>query len=873
MSAWASSSQPTMPPAQAMTYSIAGCSEHSGNYVPENIQVDMPQDPSSRWSGAQQLPTAKQWIMLKLETLSVVKSITFGKFHRKHPCNMREFRVYVGLNPHHMVQALHAQLKDDTIYETFPLDYVNSEGMCFPTRFIKIVPVSAHGLSFHISIWYVSVSGISDPSYVDNIRSRYEEYREMVVLRHVLKHLRQRRMLTPYQNILARSNIQLEHPIVTDLHSSLVLQGNWTDSESLFSDASSAGLFDAYIQSCQPHSQWKRLHGVDADGDVPSKRGGHAMALDPENGRIYLLGGWDGQKSLDDFWVYDVNAERWRVISHSTSLEKNGPIARSCHKMVYDTKSGCIYLLGRLGDGDIPKPDEHQELLRRAGEIPDGSRPSAYCSEFYRYHTRGLDAGKWDLLFFDTASFGGPPLIFDHQMVMDCEAQILYVSGGGVVDGDWDSAKYSGMYSYNVRTSKWKLLQPQPALSMSSAAQPPISPRFGHSMVLDQKTHTLFIFAGQREEKYLSDMYAYDIVSNTVTELFSNFSASGGPDACFTQRAIIDSRLKEIYVFSGLTRQQPTCALTSLRADTPSWIYQYTHPSKPGKWTQILPQAIQEGGEPVEVPLPRYAHQVVYDEKMKRVFMHGGNAGGVGAPAEEMKAEAEGEGSGDDDRSDDDRDDDERPKKVLMETRLDDFWTMKLLRAAPEEIIRRAKYQIRQQQFREMCEEQPAVKALRFLRTEVSAVVDHTNPEETCIFRALLGHLFSTPVTTDDGFTECASAPKETATDFLEEPPKKRSRPNTPDEAWTSRLDDEDDDETPDVSTSVLITSSGQKRRHVVLSMEEDPKERDASTKPLSPERFRQRTEVFESLLQFIGEDGKQPMGSLLDMVDAEDGI
>lgn len=54
---------------------------------------------------------------------------------------------------------------------------------------------------------------------------------------------------------------------------------------------------------------------------------------------------------------------------------------------------------------------------------------------------------------------GGPPLIFDHQMVMDCDAQVLYVSGGRVVDGDWDSPKYSGLYSYNVRTSKWKLLQ------------------------------------------------------------------------------------------------------------------------------------------------------------------------------------------------------------------------------------------------------------------------------------------------------------------------------------------------------------------------------------------------------------------------------
>jgi hypothetical protein len=232
------------------------------------------------------------------------------------------------------------------------------------------------------------------------------------VLRHVLKHLRQRRLLTPYQNILARSNIQVEHPIVTALHTSLVLQGTWAESEALLSEASSAGLLDAYIQFCQPHSQWNRLHGVDADGDAPSKRGGHAMALDPDNGLIYLLGGWDGQKSLDDFWVYDVSAERWRVISHSTSIEKNGPIARSCHKMVYDTKSGCIYLLGRLGDGDILKPEDNQELLRRAGEVTDGSKSTPYCSEFFRYHTRGLDVGKWDLLSFDTAVSGRADITF-----------------------------------------------------------------------------------------------------------------------------------------------------------------------------------------------------------------------------------------------------------------------------------------------------------------------------------------------------------------------------------------------------------------------------------------------------------------------------
>ena len=67
-------------------------------------------------------------------------------------------------------------------------------------------------------------------------------------------------------------------------------------------------------------------------------------------------------------------------------------------------------------------------------------------------------------------------------------------------------------------------------------------------MVLDSASHTLFIFAGQRDDRYLSDMYTYDIHTNTATELYTNFTASGGPDACFTQRAVLDKSLKEIYV-------------------------------------------------------------------------------------------------------------------------------------------------------------------------------------------------------------------------------------------------------------------------------------------------------------------------------------
>lgn len=55
---------------------------------------------------------------------------------------MKEFKLYVGLNPDHMIQVLHAGLRDDAVPETFAITHVNRDGVPFPTRFIKIVPLS-----------------------------------------------------------------------------------------------------------------------------------------------------------------------------------------------------------------------------------------------------------------------------------------------------------------------------------------------------------------------------------------------------------------------------------------------------------------------------------------------------------------------------------------------------------------------------------------------------------------------------------------------------------------------------------------------------------------------------------------------------------
>ena len=163
--------------------------------------------------------------------------------------------------------------------------------------------------------------------------------------------------------------------------------------------------------------------------------------------------------------------------------------------------------------------------------------------------------------------------------------------------------------------------------------------------------------------------------------------------------------------------------------------------------------------------------------------------------------------------------------------------------------------------FREMCEEQPAVKALRYLQTEVSEVVDHTDPEETSVFQSLLAHLLSLRVVISAG--DASTPSKEVAR--REEPSETRPRANTPEEVWTNMIDGEEDDtqHTPPGSIPLTCPSTPGERCRAVLQMDEDLVETRMreERKAVSAEQFSQRTETLERLLGFVGEGGKQPKG------------
>ncbi|KAJ3217804.1 Muskelin 1, intracellular mediator containing kelch motif [Dinochytrium kinnereticum] len=756
---------------QKLQYDIQSWSSHSASYFPKNIMVNKPNDQSSRWSSKSN--DQMQYITIKLDQVSVVHTITFGKYYKIHVCNMKEFKVFGGLNPNNMIELLHSGLRNDSEPETFSLKYKTND-VVFPCQYIKIAPLVAWGANFNFSIWYVEIRGICQRDIVEKAYWNYINYRESEVIRLCMKHFRQRNYLEAFSSLQERTQIQLEDHVLNNLHKSLVLNGDFNTAEELIQQASDRDLFQEYISGCAYKAIWKRI--LPPQGmETPCMRGGHQMCIDVDGGMIYLFGGWDGTRDLSDFWSFNISSKRWACISTDTR-RNGGPGPRSCHKICFDPKMRQIYTMGRYVDPD--------------------NRPNVNLDgDFWRYD---VERTEWTRISGNTQLDGGPELIYDHQMVVDSDAQVMYVFGGRLVGPDPNQTPlYSGLFAYCIATNRWRLIK-------SDANQPDTSiqlkSRIGHSMLLNPKTRELYIFAGQRGKEYLSDFYIYDIDSDTVHEVSRDYSKQGGPDAGFTQRATIDFQLGEFYVLSGLQKDKNS---TQEVVKNSFWSYNI----RKMRWTRVYHNE-NTGPEYWEKmkdlePVPRFAHQLVYDPIHHVQYLFGGNPG----------------------------------DNTNLNLRLDDFWELGLLRPEPSDILRRAKFQIRKQKFREMCKTGNTFRALSYLQNDIAEVVDHDDETESKSFRELTQWLFQWQAS------------------------EQRNSTAWSDNAFASSQHGTSSGATTSSVGLGGLASGGSSlggqlsvRAHPGFSISEDP--------------FQTRTELYESLLEFFPEGMREPKGNLVDLID-----
>lgn len=118
-------------------------------------------------------------------------------------------------------------------------------------------------------------------------------------------------------------------------------------------------------------------------------------------------------------------------------------------------------------------------------------------------------------------------------------------------------------------------------------------------------------------------------------------------------------------------------------------------------------------------PVPRFAHQLVYDHIRKVHYLFGGNPG----------------------------------KESLPKIRLDDFWVLKLCRLSTEHLLRQCKYLLRKYKFQELAERDPHA-AMLYLQNDLASIVDHKNIQEREEFESLASTLFRSPGDEAEGTEE-----------------------------------------------------------------------------------------------------------------------
>lgn len=221
--------------------------------------------------------------------MAILESIGFGKFHKGkgvlslialanlpvvHVCNLKEFKVFAGPSLDNLHLILHTGLNNDTLPESFPPNYSLASLPPFPVQYLKIVPLAAWGSNFNFSIWYVELKGWEDSALsasssnnhtgtalVQAALGEYTRTKEVQTTRLILKFLRQHHHLDAFNSLQSSSGIQLEAPVVTQLHA-LLAKNQLQQAEQLLIDlyAHDPRIFDQYLHEHVPYTvQWNKM--------------------------------------------------------------------------------------------------------------------------------------------------------------------------------------------------------------------------------------------------------------------------------------------------------------------------------------------------------------------------------------------------------------------------------------------------------------------------------------------------------------------------------------------------------------------------------------------------------------------------------------
>ncbi|KZV93413.1 hypothetical protein EXIGLDRAFT_717138 [Exidia glandulosa HHB12029] len=667
-----------------LEYEIHGESSHSAKYFARNIKSrDTSSD--SRWTAASPLGPEPQFIVLKLDQVCVLKSVLMGKYYKSHPCNVQVFEVHVGQDPSRMTLVLRDQLQDNGIWETFNVLWRDADGLPIACRYVKIVPISTHHATFHPSLWHVSLYGTSDEDQVEAIRADLLLRKEARAIRLMAKYLRQRGFQDPCTQLLAQSGQTLEHPCVTTLRDALA-HGDWAAAEHAIRSAVESGLFDEHLQSTRPTLVWRRLRGTNADGDVPPGLTEHSMCFDPHEQTVFVIGGWDGTQHVCDVHAYAVANDRWR----SLSLE-GAPQNLQHHRSVLDSFDGCLYVF-------VPVPDEGSPPTEGAGDQSSSLSMSASVVDtllrvsprksgkfaLYRCTTR-CDPCTWTCISSNISSVGGPGYTLDFDVTLDTETRTVYMRTSPLSQRNGEPKTASQLHSYSLGTGEWTALPPAkdlPALRGRLCA------------VGDATQGSRLWMLGANGPTSAMSVHTVDVRTSDVDAVPPAGAPNSGlkpPSSLVLEPTLGNQELQEVYIFHETTGGEGGHVIGEPNT---LWIYQ----CRRRRWMTTQPGPARPGKQPPE----RVVFQSAYDPQTQTFYQFGGLLV-HGLPQQKP---------------------------------LGQLWRAKLQRPTRVDILNKAMFALREQQFLEMCRAGVGeIETLEFIRSGIVPfinVADRRTVQDFC---------------------------------------------------------------------------------------------------------------------------------------------
>jgi N-acetylneuraminic acid mutarotase len=269
----------------------------------------------------------------------------------------------------------------------------------------------------------------------------------------------------------------------------------------------------------------------DLTGNGPSSRNNHSIAM--VGIKLFIHGGHDGMQWLSDLYTLDTDSGRWDL----PSISGEPPSARACHTL---TRVGHkLYMFGGFdgtkcfNDIDILDLDT-MTWIRPAigGKLPKarnahtmtcvGKKVFLFGGHSGNKHLQDLHILDTIHMQWDSPNIAGvpPPGLRGHTS--NVIGNKIYVFGG--YDG---RGRSNDLHILNLESSQWEHVHMNKTISDKKDSAPPGRQRHTACLVGSQK---LYIFGGFDGFKWRDDMHVLDvgklqereITSNATSNLLSN---------------------------------------------------------------------------------------------------------------------------------------------------------------------------------------------------------------------------------------------------------------------------------------------------------------------------------------------------------------